>query len=726
MKKLLAAVVLLTATVAFAQKSPAPDAGYKIDDQDPNGVPTFVSGNIGNLGAGAPDKAAKDFLKAQKHLLHQTGNEDFDASSVSRDGLGQTHVKFQQTIKGLPVFGAEYVVHSDASGKVIAMNGRFAPADEKLPRNAAMKSGNAMDRALAQAGLTGARVVDNPTLMYYVNEKSNAFLAWAFNVEYTDDRGPQRDLIFADATYGDFIGKAPHNYYLKSRKVYTANNGTSLPGTLLWSEGGTQTSDTTAQAAYNYAGNVYDFYKNVFNRDSYDNAGATIISSVHYSTSYNNAFWNGSQMVYGDGDGTQFTPLSKALDVDAHELTHAVTERTANLTYSNESGALNEATSDILGNSCEAYSKNGGTPNANTWKVGEDIYTPSTAGDALRYMNNPTADGYSTDYYPERLTGTSDNGGVHGNSGIANLAYYLMVMGGTHPRSKTTVTVTPLSATSSTSLDMAQRIWYRALTVYFTSSTNFQGARTATVQAATDLYGAAAAATVTAAWDCVAVPGGSGGGGGGVTTMTNGQTLTGLSGATGTWAYFKITVPTGQTQLKVTMSGGTGDADLYVRQGAQPTSTTYTCRPYLTGNAETCTMTNPVAGDWYIGLNAYAAYSGVSLNATYSGSSGGTCTGTLYSGSLSGTGASAIQPNGTYYQTTVTGTNSGKLTGPASGADFDLYLYKWNGSAWAQVGASESSTANENISYSGTAGYYEFKVLSYSGSGSYTLCINHP
>jgi hypothetical protein len=209
--------------------------------------------------------------------------------------------------------------------------------------------------------------------------------------------------------------------------------------------------------------------------------------------------------------------------------------------------------------------------------------------------------------------------------------------------------------------------------------------------------------------------------------MTNGQTLTGLSGATGTWAYFKITVPSGQTQLKVTMSGGTGDADLYTRQGSQPTSTTYTCRPYLTGNAETCTMTNPVAGDWYIGLNAYAAYSGVSLNATYTGGGGGgTCTGTLYSGSLSGTGASAIQPNGTYYQTTVSGTNSGKLTGPASGADFDLYLYKWNGSAWAQVGASESSTANETINYSGTAGYYEFKVLSYSGSGSYTLCINHP
>ena len=246
------------------------------------------------------------------------------------------------------------------------------------------------------------------------------------------------------------------------------------------------------------------------------------------------------------------------------------------------------------------------------------------------------------------------------------------------------------------------------------------------MQAATDLYGAAAAATVTAAWDCVAVPGGGGGGGGGVTTLTNNVTVTGLSGATGSFTNYKITVPAGQTQLKITMSGGTGDADLYVKRGAQPTLTVYDYRPYLTGNNETVTVTNPVAGDWYISLNGYAAYSGVSLNANYTGGGGGgQCT--TYSGSLSGTGASQIQPNGTYYQTTVTGTHTGVLTGPASGADFDLYLQKWNGSAWANVASGISSTANENVSYAnGTAGYYQWKVLSYTGSGSYTLCIGHP
>jgi hypothetical protein len=120
---------------------------------------------------------------------------------------------------------------------------------------------------------------------------------------------------------------------------------------------------------------VAAFYEQLFGRNSVDDAGKTLMSSVHFSVRYNNAFWNGTQMVYGDGDGSNFAPLSKALDVDAHELTHAVTERTANLTYSNESGALNEATSDILGNSCETYAKNAGVPNAT---CGETVSIPTS------------------------------------------------------------------------------------------------------------------------------------------------------------------------------------------------------------------------------------------------------------------------------------------------------------------------------------------------------------
>jgi len=720
MKKfLVATLIVLTANIAFAKN---PNASYEVRGSDQKGVPTFVAGNIGHLGAGPADRASIAFVKANAaSIFNAVGTEDFDAKSVTSDALGQTHVKLQQTLRGLPVVGGELIVHSDRTGNVTAINGRFA-ADRDLPRAPQMDARAAVAKAAAQAGIANWQALGNPTLTYVVNEKSNAYLAWVVRASYNNG-GPQIDKIYADAITGDLVQKSPEYFYAKNRAVYSANNGTALPGTLKISEGGATTGDAAIDAAYNYSGNVYDFYMNVHGRNSYDNAGAQIKSSAHYSTSYNNAFWNGTQMVYGDGDGTTFIALSRALDVDAHELTHAVTERTAGLNYSNESGALNEANSDIQGNSTEAYTRNGWTPDSKTWQVGEDIYTPNTAGDALRSMSDPALYG-DYDWYPTRYTGTADNGGVHSNSGIANLAFNKMVMGGTHPRSKSTVNVTPLSTTSGTSMQMASKIWYRALTVYMTSTTNFAGARTATASAATDLYGAAAAATVNQAWDCVGVPGGTSGGGT-TTALTNGVALTNQSGATGVMTYYSIVVPTGQSNLSIVMSGGTGDADLYVKNGAKPTLTTYDYRPYLSGNAESVSVTNPAAGTWYIGINAYAAYSGVSIKATYTGTAPPpTCT--TYSGSLSGTGVSQLQPNGTYYQTTVSGTNSGKLTGPASGADFDLYLLKWNGSSWAQVAASESSTANESISYSGAAGYYEFKVYSYSGSGSYTLCIAHP
>lgn len=719
MKKALATVLFLVSSVAFAKND---NSAIRVNDQDHKGTPTFVTGELGKLGAGSVDKAAKDFLKSQKALLRQTGNEDFDVVSSTKDNLGHSHVKMQETLRGLPVVGAEYIIHSDASGNVYAMNGRFA-ADENLPRNPSVDSVGATQRAAAQLNGTNVRFLDRAALTYVVDEKSSAFLAWTARVSYVDAEGREQiSRLYADATTGDLVLNAPEYKYVRNRSTYTANNGTALPGTLKRTETSANIGDVALDAAHNYAGNVYDYYKNVHNRDSYDNAGAALKSSVHYSTAYNNAFWNGSQMVYGDGDGTTFIALSRALDVDAHELTHAVTERTAGLVYQNESGALNEALSDILGSACEAYTNNGGTPNANTWLLGEDIYTPATAGDALRYINDP-AKGGDYDYYPTRYTGTADYGGVHSNSGIANLAFYLMVAGGTHPRGKTTVVVPALGSTSAASLDMAQRIFYRALTTYFTSSTTFSAARTGTAQAATDLYGAAAADAVHKAWDAVGAPGGA-------TTpttttvLTNGVAQTNLSAATGSWKHFKIAVPTGQSKLDIVQSLGTGDADLYVKFGSQPTSSSYTYRPYLGGNAESVAVTNPSAGDWYISIYAYAAYSGVSLKATYTGTTTPSCT--SVSGSFTAAGQSYYAPTSSGYTSSISGTHTGKLTGPASGADFDLYLQKYNGSSWANVGAGETATATENVSYNGTSGSYRWRVYSYSGSGSFTLCTTKP
>jgi vibriolysin len=699
--------------MAFA-RNPVADSKANIKDSDDKGVPTFVTGELGKIDKS--EKGAKDFLKAQKELLRMNGLEDFDASGATTDGLGNSHFRFQQTIKGLRVVGAEYIVHADANGNVYAMNGRFAP-DKDLPRNPSVDGWGAVTSAAAQAGILDGNWLDKkPELVYLVNEKSNVFLAWRATVEYKDAEGQQKDVIYGDATSGDLLQRAALIHRARNRQTYNLNNGTTLPGTLVMSETSAPSSDVSIAKAHEFAGVTYDYYLAVHGRDSFDNAGGTLKSSVHYSSGYNNAFWNGAQMVYGDGDGTTFGPFSRSLDVVAHELSHAVTERSANLTYANESGALNEATSDILGASTESWKY--GVVDSRTWKIGEDCYTPATAGDALRTMNDPAASGDS-DYYPTRYTGTADHGGVHTNSGIANLAYYMMVIGGTHPRAKTTNNVTPLSATTTTSINMASKIWYRALTVYMTSSSTFAAARTATVQAATDLYGATAATTVGDAWTAVGVGGSSGGG---TTTLTNGVAKTGISGATGSWTYFKITVPAGQTQLKVEQTLGTGDADLYVRLGSNPTSTTYNCRPYLSGNTETCTMANPAAGDWYIGINAYAAYSGVSLKATYSGS---TSTCTTYTGTFTATGQTAYAPSSSGYSSTISGTHTGKLTGP-TGPDFDLYLEKFNGSTWASVASGTGSTTTENVTYSGTSGSYRWRVYSYSGTGAWSLCTTKP
>lgn len=714
MKKYIMGILLLSATMAFAQ---ADEQRLVRINRDSSGVPDFIAGELGKLPASANvGEAARGFLNSRKHLLQGSVAEDFAPVGTLVDDLGQTHVRLQERLNGLPVVGAEYIVHADASGNVFAMNGRFAPG-RNLPRDPEVDAWSAIERAAEQAGVVGGKFADWPKLTYVVNERGNAFLAWSAEVSFVDAVGEQRDILYADARTGDLVLRAPQIHYARNRATYNGNNTSSLPGTLVLTETGGSTSDSVISTAHAHAATSYDYYKNVHNRDSFNNAGAQIKTTVHHQVAYNNAFWNGSQLVYGDGDGTQFSPLGNALDVGAHELSHAVTTYSANLTYSYESGALNEGTSDIMAAAVEAWKD--GAVSADTWKVGEDITTPGTAGDALRSMADPSLYG-DYDYYPTRYTGSADSGGVHSNSGIANLAFKLMVTGGTHPRSKTTVVVPALSATAMTSMDMAAKIWYRALTVYMTSSTNFQGARNATASAATDLYGATANAAVHKAWDAVGVPGTPGGGGGGGTiTLTNGVAVTGIGASTGAWVHYKIAVPTGQSKLDIVMSGGTGDGDLYVKLGSQPTSSSYNYRPYLNGNNETVSVTNPSAGDWYISIYAYSTFASVSLKATYT--AGATCT--SISGSLSGTGANYYT---TSYASSVSGSHTGKLTGP-SGTDFDLYLQKQSSTgSWSSVAAGESSTSTENVTYSGTAGTYRWRVYAYSGSGSFTLCTTKP
>jgi serine protease len=185
--------------------------------------------------------------------------------------------------------------------------------------------------------------------------------------------------------------------------------------------------------------------------------------------------------------------------------------------------------------------------------------------------------------------------------------------------------------------------------------------------------------------------------------------------------YFYVDVPAGQASLTIAIAGASGDADLHVRFGEKPTTTSWACRPYHPDSNESCTFSNPAAGRWWVLLDAYSAYS-ATLRATYSGGGGNSgCGGPAHSGWLS-EGESAYLPE---YAAERSGRHAGALDGP-SGADFDLHLQRWNGLFWANVKGATSSDADESLSYDGSPGYYRWRVYAYDRSGAFTHCTRRP
>jgi Zn-dependent metalloprotease len=217
------------------------------------------------------------------------------------------------------------------------------------------------------------------------------------------------------------------------RTIYDAQHGQSLPGKLIRGEGDPASGDSAVNEAYDGLGATYDFYCNVFDRNSIDGHGMRLDASVHFGEDYDNAFWNGQQMVFGDGDGRIFVSFTKAIDVVGHELTHGVTQCTAALEYHDQSGALNESMSDVFGSLVKQYQLKQSVAQAD-WLIGAGILAPGIHGQALRSMKAPgTAYDDPTlgkDPQPDNMddynTDPGDNGGVHINSGIPNLAFYLV------------------------------------------------------------------------------------------------------------------------------------------------------------------------------------------------------------------------------------------------------------------------------------------------------------
>ena len=282
------------------------------------------------------------------------------------------------------------------------------------------------------------------------------------------------------------------------RTVSTADDAETLPGRTVRAEGASATGDAAVDEAYDGLGSTYDFYLRAYDRRSLDDKGLPLPATVHYGSDYDNAFWNGERMVFGDGDGELFNRFTIAVDVIGHELTHGVTENTAALTYANQPGALNESVSDVFGSLVKQHQLGQDAGDAD-WLIGTGLLTDAVHGVALRSMKAP---GTAYDdpvlgkdpqpaHMRDFVTTTDDEGGVHINSGIPNHAFYLVA-----------------TALGGPAWEVAGRIWYDTLVSGdLAADADFAAFAAATVQAAAARFGSTEEQAVRTAWGAVGVTG---------------------------------------------------------------------------------------------------------------------------------------------------------------------------------------------------------------------------
>ena len=455
-------------------------------------APAGVTIPVEDASATTPEARATAFVGRYAKAFGLQGPSDVMAvTAPSTDELGMDHVRLQQFHGGVPVTAAELGVHLKGDG-VVSVLGKTLPDLAGIATEPRLSASDAellaredVARELQRTDVTVQRSrleIFNRGLLEGVPGPSR--LAWF--VELTGDS--LREFAWIDARRGIVLLRFSQLTTAKRRLVYSANNTPNIPGTLRRSEGQAATNDADVNAAYDYAGDTYDYFWNQHGRDSYDGGGATMVSSVHFCTTTEcplaNAGWTGAppnQMVYGDG-------FSRADDVTAHELTHAVTEHSANLFYYMQSGALNESISDIFGETVDLTNGKGNDSSAVRWQLAEDL--PS--GGAIRSMMTPNQYGD-----PNRMGdsgyfacfSTSDTG-VHTNSGVPNHAYALMVDGGTF-NGRTVAGI---------GLTKAGKVVYRTLVSYLLSGSDFLDFNNAMRQSCSDLVGS----VVTAA-DCTQV-----------------------------------------------------------------------------------------------------------------------------------------------------------------------------------------------------------------------------
>jgi bacillolysin len=442
---------------------------------------------------------------------------------------GQTQTRYQQYVGNASVFGGQVTVIENAAGTPTSVIGAHFPGLTAVNDKDLNKT-TARDVVENKIGVRG----DWDNTLRIDPRNGRLF----FEVESIRDASRPVRWVNADngnviksfdaLAHGEGIGvKKDEKTFLTSRNAgtgryemvspdgrqstYSADNGTTSASLMtdfddIWDHNNapmTGRSHAPGVDAQYYANVVDDFYLDTFGRDSIDGEGMEIISVVHFDKGYCNAFWNGAYMTYGDGNGKDCLPLSGGLDVDGHELTHGVTDFTSDLIYENESGALNEGFSDMMGNTIEFYAEdNGLDPAAEPdFRIGEDVINAGTVGAGFRNMGEPGEFG-DPDHVVDKFTGPEDGGGVHTNSGIPNHAYYLAVNGGQN-RGCSAPVVTHTEDCGVTvpqlGLDRTAQIFYTGFSS-LPEYANFCDARNATVNVA-----GAEAAGIGAAWDAVGV-----------------------------------------------------------------------------------------------------------------------------------------------------------------------------------------------------------------------------
>ncbi|WP_414050635.1 M4 family metallopeptidase [Macrococcus animalis] len=497
---------VLTATLATSLVSPqAADASQKDDKLPKFNQVVKQKADLKNV--------LKDLPGSEKIKKHY---KNYGVIDVSTDELGFTHYTLAPKAKGQYATDKEVKVHTNNQGEVVLVNGdtnanAVAPQNDiKITKEDAISNAyKALNINPKEADNMGQDVVkkavseidgDKNKLVYSIELITVApeIGHWLVKVDAENgDIVKKESLIHEAATTGTGTGVLGDNKTININSIsggysledlthrgkiaaYNYNNNTGTSALITDTDKNfTNTNQKAGVDANYYAAKVYDYYKNTHNRESYDNNGSPIASLTHVDvyggqSNMNNAAWVGDKMIYNDGDGRTFTGLSGGKDIVAHEITHGVTQETANLRYYSQSGALNESFSDIFGYFVDN----------NDWLMGEDVYTPGTPGDALRSISNPTAYG-QPDHMNKYVNTASDNAGVHTNSGIPNKAAYN--------------TITKIGQAK------AEKIYYRALTQYLTTTSDFKQAKQALYQSALDLYDEATAQDVWNAWNAVGV-----------------------------------------------------------------------------------------------------------------------------------------------------------------------------------------------------------------------------